>query len=387
MEARAVEADDAGRLLPAMLQRVQAERGDGGGVGHVPDAEHAAFLVQLVVVFACRSVGEQPCGGSPTAAVGRGSGRPALAELRCNNASAVVCRPGRRRHRARRPILARQLPRHPAAPSIGRLQRARLQHRLAASGSIGDQPSQPRYRRGRPAPHPVPGRIPAPACDRGRPAPSRAPRRADPARDQQQHDQADEEHARTKATGSARPAVVTEPVLELRPDDTAAPRRRRWRRRPRRRCPAPRAPARAGRRAAPRSPARQNDEIDPGHRAATKRAGGISASTPVPPSMITWRPVPARTARPDRQMWPISCKRQPIGRGQRAVAAGHPARQAGAVEAELRRLLQPRLGLRHLPDLAGQADLAEIDHARRWSADRSRPRPAPRRPPDRPPAR
>ena len=42
----AVEAGDAGGFLPAMLQRVQAERGDGGGVGDVPDAEDAAFLVQ-----------------------------------------------------------------------------------------------------------------------------------------------------------------------------------------------------------------------------------------------------------------------------------------------------------------------------------------------------
>ena len=49
MEVLAVEGDDAGGFLAAVLQRVQAERGDGGGVGHVPDAEHAAFLVELVV--------------------------------------------------------------------------------------------------------------------------------------------------------------------------------------------------------------------------------------------------------------------------------------------------------------------------------------------------
>ena len=36
-------------LLAAVLQRVQAERGHGGGVGHLPDAEDAAFLVELVV--------------------------------------------------------------------------------------------------------------------------------------------------------------------------------------------------------------------------------------------------------------------------------------------------------------------------------------------------
>ena len=50
MEALAVEGDDAGRLLAAMLQGVQAERGDGGGVGMAENAEHAAFLAQPVVV-------------------------------------------------------------------------------------------------------------------------------------------------------------------------------------------------------------------------------------------------------------------------------------------------------------------------------------------------
>ena len=49
VEAGAVEAGDPGGFLPAMLQGVQAERGDRGGVGHVPDAEDAAFLVQGVV--------------------------------------------------------------------------------------------------------------------------------------------------------------------------------------------------------------------------------------------------------------------------------------------------------------------------------------------------
>ena len=50
MEALAVEGDDAGRFLAAMLQRVQAERGDGGGVGMAEDAEDAAFLAQRVAV-------------------------------------------------------------------------------------------------------------------------------------------------------------------------------------------------------------------------------------------------------------------------------------------------------------------------------------------------
>ena len=50
MEALAVEGDDAGGLLAAVLERVQAERGDGGGVGMAEDAEHAAFFAQAVEV-------------------------------------------------------------------------------------------------------------------------------------------------------------------------------------------------------------------------------------------------------------------------------------------------------------------------------------------------
>ena len=50
MEALAVERDDAGGLLAAMLQGVQAERGDRGGVRMAEDAEHAAFLAQPVAV-------------------------------------------------------------------------------------------------------------------------------------------------------------------------------------------------------------------------------------------------------------------------------------------------------------------------------------------------
>src|SRR6185437_3532243 len=50
MEARAVERDDAGRLLAAVLQGVQAERRDGRGVGMAENAEDAAFLAQPVAV-------------------------------------------------------------------------------------------------------------------------------------------------------------------------------------------------------------------------------------------------------------------------------------------------------------------------------------------------
>ena len=49
MEMVAVEADDAGGFLAAMLERVEAERGERRGVGMVEDAEHAAFLVQAVL--------------------------------------------------------------------------------------------------------------------------------------------------------------------------------------------------------------------------------------------------------------------------------------------------------------------------------------------------
>ena len=48
MKPGAVKGDDAGGLLAAMLQGVQAERGDGGGLGMAEDAEHAAFLAQRV---------------------------------------------------------------------------------------------------------------------------------------------------------------------------------------------------------------------------------------------------------------------------------------------------------------------------------------------------
>ena len=48
-ELPAVEGDDAGGFLSAMLQRVQAEHGQRAGIGMAENAEHAALLVQLVV--------------------------------------------------------------------------------------------------------------------------------------------------------------------------------------------------------------------------------------------------------------------------------------------------------------------------------------------------
>ena len=50
VELLAVIGDDAGRLLAAMLQRMQAERGQRRRVGMAVDAEHAAFLVQMIGV-------------------------------------------------------------------------------------------------------------------------------------------------------------------------------------------------------------------------------------------------------------------------------------------------------------------------------------------------
>jgi len=50
MEAAAVEGNDAGGFLPAMLQGVQAEGRDGGGVRMSENSEHAAFLAQPVTI-------------------------------------------------------------------------------------------------------------------------------------------------------------------------------------------------------------------------------------------------------------------------------------------------------------------------------------------------
>ena len=48
VKALAVEGDDAAGLLAAMLERVQAERGDGGRVRVAENAEDAAFLAEPV---------------------------------------------------------------------------------------------------------------------------------------------------------------------------------------------------------------------------------------------------------------------------------------------------------------------------------------------------
>ena len=50
VEMLAVESRNARGFLPAMLQRMKAERDETGRIIGAPDAEHAAFLAQLVVV-------------------------------------------------------------------------------------------------------------------------------------------------------------------------------------------------------------------------------------------------------------------------------------------------------------------------------------------------
>ena len=49
MEIAAVEADDAGRFLTAVLQGIKPEVGQVGRFGMAEDAEDAAFIVELVV--------------------------------------------------------------------------------------------------------------------------------------------------------------------------------------------------------------------------------------------------------------------------------------------------------------------------------------------------
>ncbi|GAA2863215.1 hypothetical protein GCM10010837_12790 [Aminobacter niigataensis] len=49
MELAAVVGDDAGGLLAAMLERMQAQRDDGCCVLPAKDAEHAAFIVEMII--------------------------------------------------------------------------------------------------------------------------------------------------------------------------------------------------------------------------------------------------------------------------------------------------------------------------------------------------
>jgi hypothetical protein len=56
---RGVMGDDAARLLPAMLQRMQAQRHETGRIGHAGHAEDAAFLAELVVINRVEWVAER----------------------------------------------------------------------------------------------------------------------------------------------------------------------------------------------------------------------------------------------------------------------------------------------------------------------------------------
>ena len=51
VELLAVVGDDTRRLLAAMLERVKAERREGGGVGMAIDAKDATFVAKMVVVI------------------------------------------------------------------------------------------------------------------------------------------------------------------------------------------------------------------------------------------------------------------------------------------------------------------------------------------------
>ncbi len=50
MKACAVEGDDARGLLAAMLQGVEPEGGDGGGVGMAENAKYAALFTKAIRV-------------------------------------------------------------------------------------------------------------------------------------------------------------------------------------------------------------------------------------------------------------------------------------------------------------------------------------------------
>jgi hypothetical protein len=50
MEALTIEGGDAAGFLAAVLQGVQAQRGDGGSLRRVIDAEDSALEAELVVV-------------------------------------------------------------------------------------------------------------------------------------------------------------------------------------------------------------------------------------------------------------------------------------------------------------------------------------------------
>ena len=114
MEDAAVEGDDAGRLLAAMLEGVQPERGDGGGIGMVEDAEDAAFLAQVT-----------------PAAPHRTCGSHAIMYERGVRAPAGSARVIRKDARAARPLGLTRGGAAAASPGLGGLRRLALVLRLA----------------------------------------------------------------------------------------------------------------------------------------------------------------------------------------------------------------------------------------------------------------
>src|SRR3546814_6378883 len=115
VEAALVEGDDAGGLLPAMLQGMQAEHGIGGGVRGAEHAENTAFLVQLVVVerigqHSCGSIAQPVCGGCGfKACPDRGSGFRCPGVPRSYNRFAAASQ-------CRRPAFGNWAPAWPAPP-------------------------------------------------------------------------------------------------------------------------------------------------------------------------------------------------------------------------------------------------------------------------------
>ncbi len=53
----AIEAGDSNRLLAPVLQRMEAEGNDSGGVTRAKDPEYAAFFAQLIAVFVGEGIG------------------------------------------------------------------------------------------------------------------------------------------------------------------------------------------------------------------------------------------------------------------------------------------------------------------------------------------
>ena len=236
VEAGPVIGDDAGRLLAAMLQRVQAEGGHRRRVRHAPDAEYAAFLVQLVVLH-LRSAHLEAIQGHAVLlfAAGPGAERPAGRvglQQRCRRG-----RPTRRR-RDGGPILRRHLPRDPFGAAIDRRQGTGLQD---GNRPLVDWDRQPDQDIGSGDQHRTPHK-PEYQAQRAVEAAERrstGSRVLMPLANSESSDQHDQEHAGDgDGVGDGR-------VGELLPQPRAARRgrrrRRRRRRSPRRRGPAPRA--------------------------------------------------------------------------------------------------------------------------------------------------